>query len=320
MKKIIYLPVAFLLMFVSVASQAKAENPASNDTTFYLNNKKIIIDDKDNDVKVRVFEYSKNDTVPYVQIYEGIYSDSKTYEKYTVIEDVKILPFTKYLNIKGGKGESKPRRCRNMEAHWAGLGFGFTSVADKNLNINNINGVSLVPEKSHEWTLNIVEEILPVFGNVVGITTGLGMTWRNYALDYNERMTVIDGYTEIVPALDHVIYNKSKLRTFHFTIPALIEIQPIPGHNKDNLYFVAGVVGGIKASGTYITKYQDRNGDKRKFKEKNGMNTRLLSLDCIAKVGWKDVSIYAKYSPISIFKDNRGPGVQSVSAGLMLEF
>lgn len=294
-----------LLALAFCFSTIKANDNALNDTTIHYGNKVIEIKDSIDQVKVNVLN---KDGEPYKKVYEGIFSDKKSYEKWTVQE---VFDF----NIPFVKKHSKPHRHYSMEAHWAGIGWGFANVADKSLNIGNINGMDLKAESSNEFYLNVLEKIIPICGNNWGITTGFGMTWHNYFLDNNTQFIEIGGVTSVQPANAGVNYSKSRLRTYHLTIPLFLEWQP------SNKFFVtAGVVGGINTFASYKVEYRDvLNGYHKEIAGK-GMNVNPISLDYCAQIGFDDVSIFAKYAAIDLFQANKGPKVRPVSIGLTLNF
>src|ERR1035437_1340560 len=139
--------IPFLLGFFIGIFPLKAIEKAQNDTTIRFNKKVIQLEDSIGQMKVKVFD---TDSVPYKPIYEGIFSDGKSYEKWTVMEAIGIqIPF---LNNPKSK---KHHGVYCMEPHWAGIGWGFANVADKNLNLNNIQGLSLKSESTNEFFINL---------------------------------------------------------------------------------------------------------------------------------------------------------------------
>ena len=112
MKKII----PFLIGFLFGLVQISVAETLTNDTTLQYKNKTIHLQDSIGQMKVTVFD---NESNPYKKVYEGVFTDDKSYEKWTVVEELGIqLPF---LNKLG----SKKKKDYKMEAHWAGIGWGF---------------------------------------------------------------------------------------------------------------------------------------------------------------------------------------------------
>ena len=306
MKKII----PFLIGFLFGLMQLTAAETAKSDTTVRYNNKTVHLEDSVGQIKVTVFD---NDSTPYKKVYEGVFSDGKSYEKWTVVEELGIqLPF---LNKLGGKKKKEYK----MEAHWAGIGWGFANISDANYKLNNIDGVSLKSESSNELYFNLFEKILPIYKNNLGFTTGLGFDWHNYFLDNNTHLLEVNNVTDVYAAPVGVNYEYSRLRTFQLTVPLMLEWQPTFGKNHE-VFVTAGVVGGVNTFASYKVKYKDANGNTIKFVESKGLNIAPLTLDFIGQIGYDEWSIYAKYSPFSLFQSGKGPDVRGVSLGATLNF
>ena len=307
MKK--YIP--FLLGLIIGIFPLKAVEKAQNDTTIRFNQKVIHLEDSIGQMKVKVFN---TDSVPYKPIYEGVFSDGKSYEKWTVMEAIGLqLPF---LSTSKGK---KYHHNYSMEPHWAGIGWGFANFADKNLNINNIQGISLKSESTNEFFVNLIEKILPIYRNNLGLTTGIGFDWHNYFLDMNTHLVEVNDITNVYSAPDGINYEYSRLRTFNITVPLLLEWQPSLGGNH-KFFMSAGAIAGVNTFASYKVKYKDSDGNSVTKVEGKGLNVAPLSLDFMGQIGYGAWSIYAKYSPFSIFQSGKGPDVRAVSLGAVLNF
>jgi len=305
MKKIILTSVLVLI----TACIIKAENLPS-DTTFQYNRKFVKVEEDSDRIKVKVFEKNElNDTVPYKQLYEGIFSDEKSYEKWTVQEVFDFnVPFLR----------KKKRNTMKMDPHIDGIGIGFANIADKSLNMTEVNGVS-VSASSFEWFFNLSGGILPIYRNNLGISAGAGMSWLNLRLDKNTHFVNNNGVTGVYPAPDDINYSLSRLMLVRINIPLMLEWQPtIAGNHKT--FLSAGVVGGVKTFSSSKVKYKNTEGKSVTVVEERGLNTRPLYLDYMVQAGYDDLCIYAKYSPLSIFQSNKGPDVRAVSLGIMLCF
>jgi len=306
MKK--YIP--FLLgLFIGIFP-LKAVDKVQNDTTVRFNNKMIHLEDSIGQMKVKVYD---TDSVPYKPIYEGVFTDGKSFEKWTVMEAIGIqIPF---LNSSKGKHHDH----YYMEPHWAGIGWGFANFSDKNMNVNNIQGISLKSESTNEFFINLIEKILPIYRNNLGLTTGLGFDWHNYFLDTNSHLVEVDGITSLYMAPQGVNYEYSRLRTFHITVPLLLEWQPTFGRNH-KFFMSAGAIAGVNTFASYKVKYKDSEGNSITKVEGKGLNVAPLSLDFMGQIGYGSWNVYAKYSPFSIFQSGKGPDVRAVSMGAVLNF
>lgn len=302
MRKIIIAAVAFLVALFQLNAIEVT------DTTFMYQNKTVVLNDSAGKITVKV---RNNDSTEVKQVYEGVFSNEKSVEKWTVMEDWGInLPILDKLKKKSNK---------KMEAHWAGLGWGFANIADNGMAINNLEGISLRSEKSNEFYFNPFEKIIPISGNNLGITTGLGFTWRNYHLDNNQHLQEVNHVIEVVDATPGVNYKFSRFRTFGLSIPLLLEFQNHLG-TKDLFFLSAGIVGNVNTYSSYRLKYTTLDGGDVNKVVGKGLNINPLTIDYMAQIGYGSWSIYAKYSPISIFQSQKGPQVNHIAMGATLNF
>jgi hypothetical protein len=291
----------------------KAAETAVSDTTFNYHNRIINLQDSVDQIKVKIFEKgSAGDTIPFKQVYEGIYSEEKSYEKFSVMEDFGFqLPIlTKALGH---------HRNYYMDSHWAGFSLGFANVtAPSSIRLETVNGFELKSEDSYEMSINLFEKILPIYRNNFGITTGMGFNWRKYYMDNNQHLVETNGITTAVPASDGIQYSYSRLKVVYLTFPLLLEWQPTFGENHSS-YIAAGVVGGVKLSSSSKVKYKNDDGHTIKDVEAKGLNVCPLTLDYLVQAGIGNISVYAKYSPFSLFQKDKGPDVRPISLGLVFD-
>lgn len=298
MKKLIF------ILAITGATCITGAQELVKDTTVRFNQKLIQIQDSIGQVKVMVYDELHK---PYSKVYEGVFSDEKSYEKWTVIEEIGFnIPF-----IHKTKSKSSPK----MEPHWAGLGWGFLNVTDGN-QLNNINGVSIQSEKANEFYFNLAEKILPIYRNNLGITTGLGFNWKTFYLDTDQYFSEVNGVTTLQNLSGSPVYY-SRLRMFYITVPLLFEWQPTVGSNR-KFFISAGVVGGVNTMASSKAKYKDASA-VRYHKEKD-LNAAPITLDAMAQIGYGSWSVYAKYSPYGIFQSQKGPEIKAVSLGATLNF
>ena len=272
---------------------------------FDAGNKRILV--KENDQKqrteVQVYELNDNqDSTFYEQVFEGHYRDGKSSEQRKYLASVDI---------------PNPRwKTRRFNAHWAGLGFGFAGFTEE----GDYDKISFHASKSMEFSLNLFEKTIPIHSHYRwAIVTGLGLRWTNYNVKGNYHFEEIDDYTGLVEAPDGIRYKNSRLGITTLNIPLLLEWQ----NNRGNLFFSAGVVGSIKTwSYSWIEFYDESERHKKKHKEKvdQGMTLRPVTVDVLAQAGTRGIGVYARYSPISIFENNKGLELYPLSFGLMLHF
>lgn len=309
-----------LLVFLSLTtgSWAFGGNAIQSDTTFHYKNQIVQIQDSIDQVTVKIFEpTSPDDNRPGKQVYEGLFSDERNYSRWSVTEKLGFnLPFF---------GRKKTIR-HGMNPHWGGWGLGFAKFTDQPLSLNtfksfnsiSVDGYSLRAEKSNELMWNFSEKTLPLFRSCLGLTTGLGFDWRNYWFDLNTHLVELNGLTVSQPAPEGIHYLKSRLRTVYLTAPLLLEWQPRLG-NDHHFFINGGVIGGIRTLSSFKVKYEKPDGKNRTIVENRDLNVSPLMLDYFAQAGYKAISLYGKYSPYSIFQNNKGPKVHAISLGLIID-
>lgn len=306
MKKYMFIPVLALLPI----SGLLASNVEAKDTTIQFNNKIIEIRDSVDQVNVKVLKLDGNDTTAFKTVFEGLYSDNQSYERWSVVEELGIqIPF-----VTNKKKTTKHRY--DMKAHVAGFGWGFISMTD-GVNINNVSGVQLDMNRSYEFNYNLIEHITPIFFRYLGISSGLGFSWRNYYLDNNTYLREDNDMVTIATGASTSKYKYSRLNNWYLTVPVMLELQLFKS-SKYKPYIAAGVVGDVRLATSYKTKYVNAAGSTIHSTQR-GMNVLPLSMDYVAQAGMGKVSIYVKYSPLSIFEKGKGPDVQHGSIGFIIE-
>lgn len=288
---------------------------AASDTTFRYKNKVIKVEDQPDQVKVKVYE-TKNgkDTVACKQLFEGIYSDGKSYETWSVIEEIGIqLP---------GLGKSKCKKNSSpshMDPHYAGVGIGYMNVTDDNNPFHTVSSgkLSLKAEETTEWFINLIEHSYSLYSNRLALVTGMGINWHTYRMDQNMMLREINGKT-VMESFDlGDSYEYSRLKVTRITLPLLLEWQP--GFLRKS-FLSGGVEAGIKTYSTFKVKYKNSAGDMVKKVTDRGLNTTPLSFNLMLMAGIDNISIFAKQNLTGVFQKDKGPDVKPVSIGLVLNF
>jgi hypothetical protein len=305
MKKFILVPVLALIPL----SGLLAANIAIKDTTVHFNNKIIEISDSIDQVNIKVQKVDRNDTTAFKTVFEGIYSDNQSYERFSVVEELGIqIPFVTNKKIRA-------KHRYEMQSHWAGFGWGRIAMTD-GMAINNVDGVNLDLNRSYEFNFNMIEHITPIVFRYLGISSGMGFSWRNYYLDNKTFLKEENDLVSVATGASTSKYKYSRLSNWYLTVPVMLELQLFKS-SKLKPYLAAGVIGDVRLSTVSKTKYVNATGSTIHTTQ-HGMNVFPLSMDYVAQAGMGKFSIYAKYSPIGIFESGRGPAVQHGSIGFII--
>ena len=194
------------------------------------------------------------------------------------------------------------------------------------LGLNNLinNEGQLEPEKGYEkmslstsnsinFQWNIVTQAMNLFKGKLRLVYGVGIDYNNYRFKNNIRLN-----TDSVPLMiteDATNYDKNKLVTQHLNVPLMLNYRFSP-KGEDGLYLSAGANFGYLIGSHQKMKWDD-NG-KNKSKIKDDYNLQQFRVGYEVQFGYKNVVLYGKYFPESIFKANMGPDVNSVSAGILI--
>ncbi|WP_455592611.1 hypothetical protein [Bacteroides sp.] len=287
-----------LLMLAPLTGIAQEnETIVSQDTTLYVNGRKIVIKENDNKIKVKLYEQSsQGDTIENDQIFEGIYSDGQTTERRTVFN----VPFM------------KKKTYNKFNPHVAGIYLGYSRMADGFLSFGNPKEVDLRANKSWEIGFTLFDGSLALTrDNAWGLSAGLGWGYTSFRVDGNYAFDKINGITEIVPGLeDDYAYTQSRLRYFYFRIPVTVEWQKKFGR-KGPLFFSAGLEAEIRHGVKSKVKYA---GQKRNLG--NDLNIHPLGINFLAQAGYGDLGVYMRYSTYSLFQKDKGPKLLPYSFGI----
>ncbi|MDD3037580.1 hypothetical protein [Bacteroides sp.] len=289
-----------LIAPMSIIAQQK-NNP--QDTTLYLNGRKIVVKEQGDKIKVKLYEKSsgKDSLMSNIQIFEGVYLNGKSMENRTILD---ALPFTK----------RKKRNINNFAPHLSGLYFGYMMVSENFGTYNQSDQISI--NATHSWEIGgTLFTSSHSFGPTQnwGFAIGLGWGYRSMRLDGNYAFRDIDGVTQIVPGESGEIpmeYSKSRLRYFYFRIPLSIEWQTRLCHRKA-IFFSAGpeaeIRHGFKSKGKI-------NGKKQTF-DKN-LHGRPVGINLLVQAGYGNLGFYTRYATYGLFEKGKGPEILPFSFGL----
>lgn len=196
------------------------------------------------------------------------------------------------------------KKKKHLSPHWTGFGMGF-------MNYDDIPNGSLKMSKSHNFTVNLFDFHKQIGKSNWLVVSGIGAEWSRYHFDENAALTKVDGITTFQPAPEGIDYKSTKLLTYYITIPLLLEYQ------ISNFHVSGGVVGFFKYYSKSQVKYYV---DNKKVVKNMGrdLNIRPVDMKLRLQVGINDISVYAYYSPFSMFGKDKGPDLKTYTIGIML--
>lgn len=203
-------------------------------------------------------------------------------------------------------GKSAEKRKHRMELCVGGFGFGMVNAVDAPDGMNVDMGASY--ELMWDNMLKFNYYVVPY---TTSVSLGFGMTWRNY------RMT---GRTRFIQEDDNLVLGNypegaeikfSRLKVFSLTIPLMIN-QSL----GRMVVLSVGPVINFNTHGSLKTRYT-LGGEKVKEKS-NHIHQNRMTVDLMAKLRFKSIGVYAKYSPSDMLNTEFGPKFRSFSTGITL--
>ncbi|MCC2544815.1 PorT family protein [Hymenobacter sp. BT175] len=148
------------------------------------------------------------------------------------------------------------------------------------------------------------------------LVTGPEFAFNNYMFDNNRRLVSTDSRVDIIrePVLS---LQKSKLATTVVNLPLMFDLTFRDKQGHRNLRLGAGGFAGYLLEAHTKIKY-DLEGDTQKDKDHGRFNLQDFQYGVQGHVGVRGLDLFVKYNLNELFRENRGPQVQSVAFGVTL--
>ncbi|MDR2815463.1 MAG: hypothetical protein LBB62_02010 [Proteiniphilum sp.] len=297
--------IAFLLTALYMA--ASPFIPA--DTTFYYNNRKVVISENDNEMNISVYHQNEQgDTIQSQKVYEGIFGEGRNIER--IYENNFEISVPDIF-----KPKSKRRVSRS---HWSGFGVGFANLPE-NLDFDGELASIVNLNRSLQYNLNLTEGSWRMGNsNFTGIV-GMGIQFNSIHWQNNKAIETVDYKSVATTAQPGNEYRRSRLHYTYLTFPFLFETNWDLGRSS-HFFVNAGVVAKVKTASSSKVWRNDENGNKQKIKLPGELNIRPVTLDLLIQGGINDFGFFASYSPFGLFRDNKGPKANQATIGLQFYF
>ncbi len=283
------------IMSLAAATASAAETA---DTVAVIDNPEIIkIISRDNS-KIIIVE-GRRDMPGYRFRYETSVSDSAA----NALEDLWVFnpPFA---NNRPKKADKKRLSCEAGCDAYAGAVI--PTAADRGFSRTGWE-IGMLNLARASWRLSSIDTRLSI---------GIGWQFRSFNIGDGMMPVKTDGGNSLalVPIPEGYSDVKSSLKTFSIQIPLTI---------SQKIYRAFAIeVGGVAMLNTDVRgKLKWHEGDVESSYPVKGLHQRILTLDALARIGWRDnIAFYVRYSPMSQFKPHNGPQYNSVAIGLSLGF
>jgi len=228
-------------------------------------------------------------------------------------KDVKVIEHNGNTEIVWGKGKHDKVDPDKFNGHWEGIEFGFNAFDKPNYSIYSPadkDFMSLNQGKSLEFDFNFYELNIGLCKNYVGLVSGMGLSFNNYRFENPYTLQKGQFVTEPV-GLNPENLSKTKLAATYLKVPLLLEFQIPVNQNEGRLFLNAGLIGGVKIGSHTKVKY-----DNKKDKDRNGFNLNSFKYEATARIGYKDICLFANYSLTPLFQAGKGPELTPFTIGI----
>lgn len=268
----------YLLMVMALTAGLAVQAKEKSDTTVIENAKKVTIITSDSLQKVRVRGKEGNDTY--------FYENSITYRD---------------------KDSDKRKYEYDEDNSGWDFDFGFGWAIPTNVP----SEISFATFRSWEWMLGLRYRYTPK-RKLQSYSTGLWVNWRGYTLRGDKAFAKGDqSIVEISEFPENASHKHSSINIFSLSVPFFFTQKF--GH-KSKFKLTLGPVVNVNLRGRINNEY-DLGDDEFEISTK-GIEYRTLTVDFMGVVSYSGISVYCKYSPMSVLKTDKGPQFHSLTLGV----
>lgn len=225
--------------------------------------------------------------------------------------------------------ERKAYEEDHIDEHQVSEGIDFieTSWSNFHLGLNNVlnSAGKLEPEEGYgnmaisaansvnfQW--DIVSQAMNIYQGKVRLVYGIGIDYNNYRFQKN--ITLNPDSVPLMVTEDGINYDKNKLVTQHLNVPVMLNFKLSPKGTEDDVYISAGANFGYLIGSHQKQVWDD--GGKKKNKIRDDYSLEQFRVGYEVQFGYKNIVLFGKYFPNSMFKANQGPELRTVSAGILI--
>jgi len=229
-------------------------------------------------------------------------------------------------NVNYSASKTATRKYKSFKGHLSSFMIGINGYVNSNFEDMppvEYGFMEIDYNNSCEITLYPWQHSTRLIGSHFGLVTSLGVQFNNYRFHLYNSNELLDNelakswFPRVEQPNSRI--NKAKLINFYLNVPVMLELQLPDGRGRKGIYLSGGVIGGLKIN-THTKIVYDYRNVNYKHKHNRDLGLQMFRYSYMARAGYKNVGIYATYSPMSLFKKNKGPELFPYSVGLTLNF
>ena len=286
----------FMLMAAMMPAIAFAEGNsnnniiASNDTTFTVNNQKIVVAQDGDQTTVKVFKENGKEMT---KTSETQFVDGQEVEKVYVTS-----PFIP---------QTLGKRKRQLSSHYPTFYFGSSVLSSHIGSLGGSSEMHSCNSKSWEWGVTVTSLCFRIANNVALTTCITGGQVHNH-FQGNYVLSTFDGSSQMTEKEGESL-KKSYISYNVMRIPIMLEWQKRIG--TDDAFFAFG------PSFEYRWKEHSRYFiGKRKYTETNDINLNPIGMNLEVHAGYGCVLLYGRASLTPLLKKSKAPEAYPMTIGV----
>ena len=206
-----------------------------------------------------------------------------------------------------------------IETKWNNFHLGLNNLLNSDGKLEPEPGpeygeMTISPANSINFQWDIVTQAMNLYKGKVRLVYSIGIDYNNYRFQKN--ITLNPDSMPILVTEDGINYDKNKLVTQHLNVPVMLNFKLSPKDTEDDVYISAGANFGYLI-GSHQKQVWDDNG-KKENKIRDDYSLEQFRVGYEVQFGYKNIVLFGKYFPNSIFKQNEGPDLRTVSAGILI--
>ena len=227
------------------------------------------------------------------------------------IVDIEVIDHDHGTDYNWCNHKHRKDRSGKFDGHWEGAELGFNGFEKPDYRLYDGNEfMSINQDKSMEFNLNFYEVNIGLYKSYVGLVSGIGLSFNSYQFENPYTLRRESDLTEAV-LLTYDDLSKSKLAISYLQVPLLFEFQLPVNQREGRVYVNAGVIGGVKIGSHTKVKHGDI-----KDKDYGGFNINSFKYAATARIGYKEIGLFATYSLTPLFESGKGPELTPFTIGI----
>lgn len=180
---------------------------------------------------------------------------------------------------------------------------------DDNFNLpQELDELDLLYGRSININWHLIRNRLYFIKRNVSLEYGLSVSWMHYRFADDFLIDEDASTFETIPLEGD--FKKNNLRTTFIQVPLMLTISD----GRSNFFISGGGFAGLMIGSRQKLKTDGR--DKTRIKDDFNLNSFRYGLE--GRIGIGPVSLYAQYSLVPLFQDDRGPELMPINIGITL--